>query len=226
MNSTENKLLSLGFLKGGIVEAIISTYDLEDVPDAAPMGVTLLDSGRVMLRPYTSTVTFTNLEARRCAVINISSDPLKFLRTALKEANPGGVLPREWFDDAKVVEAPRLKGSDAFVEVSLLQITTEHGKRANVTCNVELVEALAAPAKAYCRASSALIEAVIHATRVKEFTRLSQHDAARDHRELMSGYLRIVQRVAPESAYSAAAAELRSLVEHWGLDADQGKGAA
>jgi len=222
---TESTLLSLGFLKGGIIEAIISTCDAGGVPDAAPMGVTLLDSGRLLIRPYRSTVTFANLEAKRCAVVNLTQDPFLFLRTALKELNMDGALSREWFTEAKVVEAPRLRGSEAFLEVTVLQLTVEEPRRANAVCGVELVEAQAAPVRAYCRASSSLIEAAIHATRVKEFTRLGLKDLAHDHRELMNACLRVAERVAPDSPYSKAAAELFSLAQRWALDPSREKDA-
>ncbi|MEM2904575.1 MAG: DUF447 family protein [Candidatus Bathyarchaeia archaeon] len=218
----EKRLISMGFLKGGIVEAIISTYSLERVPDAAPMGATLLDHGKVLIRPYVSTVTFTNLKAKGCAVSNLTSDPFLFLRTALKEVNPR-VLPPEWFEEAKVVDAPRLKGLEAFVEVTVLESRLEEGKRADVICEAQLIEAFTVPAKAYCRASAALIEAAIHATRVKEFTRLGLHDLARDRRELMNASLSVVERVAAKSEYATAAARLISLVELWLREASQQK---
>lgn len=211
------QLRLLGFLEGGIVELIVSTYGETRVPGAAPMGATLLEGGRLLLRPYSVSTTFANLQSRRCAVLNITSDPMKFMRTALKELNPGGVLPEDWFEESKLVQAPRMKGSEAFVEVSAVQVSSEGANRAVVTCLVELVEVGGSPVRAYCRAVSALIEATIDATRVKQFASAGDSELARHHRESMERHLDLVLRVAPESVYSAAVSELRSVAERWSI---------
>ena len=45
-----------------------------------------------------------------------------YYKTAFKEANPDGVLPKEWFIKAQVVNAPKLGFAEATVEVSVTDL--------------------------------------------------------------------------------------------------------
>ena len=159
-------LTELGFSKGVIVETVVSTYSVDGQPNAAPMGVMMENSQRLVLRIYTSALTYSNLLAKRCAVVNVTSDPEVFYRTAFKEANPNGKLPMEWFGKADAVDAPSLRAADAHIEVTVENTAPLDSERVEVVCDVKLVQALKALPKVYSRASFATIEAVIHATRV------------------------------------------------------------
>jgi len=103
----------LGFLKGSIGETIVSTYSSDGQPNAAPMGVVIEGHERLLIRPYVSSLTYRNLQAKRCAVVNVTSNPEMFYLTAFKEANPDGKLSPELFEKAETVDAPRLRAADA-----------------------------------------------------------------------------------------------------------------
>lgn len=122
-----NNLAILGFSKKTIMETIVSTYNVEGPPNAAPMGVETEDMQRIVIRPYTSSLTYKNLQLKTCAVINVTSNPELYYRTAFKEVNPGGRVPGEWFGKAEAVDAPRLLLADAFIEVSVLNIKSLRG---------------------------------------------------------------------------------------------------
>jgi hypothetical protein len=211
-------LTDLGFSKGVIVETVVSTYSGDGQPNAAPMGVMMDSPQRVMLRIYTSALTYKNLQTKRCAVVNVTSDPELFYRTAFKEANPNGKLPQEWFEKAEAVDAPRLRTAEAHVEVSVVDMQPLDAERAEVLCDVKLVQTSTPVPKAYCRALFATIEAVVHATRVKVFIM----DADRQKREQALRLLEtirqchdVVNRVAPRSRYSEIMADLIHRADSW-----------
>jgi len=210
-------LANLGFLRETTVEVIVSTYGANGQPNAAPMGVRTEDMKHIVIRPYMSTVTYANLQSKRCAVINVTSNPELYYRTAFKEANPEGQMPSEWFEKAETVDAPRLCMADAFVEVSVVDIKSLGAERAEVLCDVKLVRASSLLPKAYCRATFATIEAIIHATRVKVFL-AEDEEKQREARRLMGlieHYHALVNRVAPNSNYSAIMADLTERINKW-----------
>lgn len=212
-----NKIASLGFLKNAIVETIVSTYTANGQPTAAPMGVKTEDVKHIVIRPYTSTLTYANLQSKRCAVINVTSNPEVYYRTAFKEANPGGKIPTEWFVKAETVDAPRLQMADAFVEVSVAASKLLGAERAEFLCDVHLIKASSLLPKAYCRAAFATIEAVIHTTRVKLFLADDSQKQEQAHRliELIEHYDAVVNRVAPDSRYSGIMADLTRRINSW-----------
>jgi hypothetical protein len=72
MSEVMNNLEDLGFIKGVILETIVSTYCLDGQPTAAPMGVMTMDMRYVIVKPYCSTLTFKNLYFQRDAVLNLA----------------------------------------------------------------------------------------------------------------------------------------------------------
>ncbi len=213
-------LVSLVFLENAIVETIVSTYDAKRQPTAAPMGVKVEGAKHIVVRPYTSTLTYTNLQSQRCAVVNVTSNPELYYRTAFKEANPKGRIPAEWFEKAETVDAPRLQLAEAFVEVSVVDIKSVGAERAEVLCDVKHITALRLLPKAYCRATFATIEAIIHATRVKLFLAGDKRKQEQAHKliELIEHYDAIVNRVAPNSRYSEIMTDLTQRISSWKVE--------
>ncbi len=212
---TEN-LADLGFSKGVIMETIISTYNAEEQPNAAPMGVTMDNPQCIAIRPYTSTLTYKNLQLKKCAVINVTANPELYYRTAFKETNPAGRIPQEWFEKAETVDAPKLLVADAHLEVSVIDISAFDAERVTALCQVKLVKAPKVLPTVYCRASSATIEAVIHATRVKVLIN-DKNEQKHVHNllEMIKNCNDIVNRVAPNSCYSEIMADLTRRIESW-----------
>jgi hypothetical protein len=212
-----NNLASLGFLRNAIMETIVSTYNANGQPTAAPMGVKTEDMRHVVIQPYTSTLTYTNLQSKRCAVINVTSNPELYYCTAFKEANPEGKIPPRWFEKAETVDAPRLRMADAFIEVSVANVRLLKNERAEVLCDVKSIKTSSLPPKAYSRATFATIEAIIHATRVKLFLAGDKQEQERAHRliELIQHYNMVVNRVAPNSRYSRIMTDLTRRVNSW-----------
>jgi hypothetical protein len=207
----------LGFHKGSIGETIVSTYDADGQPNAAPMGVVIESNERLLIRPYISSLTYRNLQAKRCAVVNVTSNPELFYFTAFKEANPDGKLAPDLFEKAETVDAPRLRAADATVEVSVAENGSFSTERAEFLCNVQLVKASKKLPKVYCRAQFATIEAIIHATRIKPFLRGNKQEQERAFRllELVEICQEVVNRTAPNSRYSEIMADLTQRIDLW-----------
>jgi hypothetical protein len=212
------KIADLGFSKEAIAETIASTYSMDGQPNAAPMGATTDNPQRLVLRIYTSSLTYKNLQSKRCAVVNVTSDPEIFYRTAFKEANPNGRLPQEWFEKAETVDAPRLRAADARIEVTVVDVTMLDAEKAEFTCEVKLVQESTVLPQAYCRASFATIEAIIHATRVKHFLLHGDRQKREEALKLLEKIRychNVVNRVAPHSRCSEIMEDLNQRVDSW-----------
>lgn len=211
------KLSDLGFLKGAVVETIVSTYNRDGSPNAAPMGATLKDEQHLAINLYNSSITLANIKSSRCAVVNLTGNIEVYHRTAFKEANPDGVLPREWFAKAEAVNAPKLCLAEATVEVSVADLAATDAEKTRAVFTVELVQAERMFPQVYCRAFGATLEAIIHATRVEALA------SDRKEQEHVGELLRKIQdcndlisRVAPNSPYSAVMADLMKRIDAWG----------
>jgi hypothetical protein len=212
------EITDLGFSEGAIVETVVSTYNAGGQANAAPMGAIMESPQRVVLRIYTSSVTYKNLQSKRCAVVNVTSDPEVFYRTAFKEANPNGRIPQEWFGKSETVDAPRLRTADAHIEVAVADMRPFDAERTEAICQVKLVQVSGVLPKAYCRALSATIEAIIHATRVKVFIKHAdrqKREQALKLLETIKDCKDIVNRVAPNSRYSEIMADLNQRIDSW-----------
>jgi hypothetical protein len=210
-------LYDLGFLKDTIGETIVSTYSADGQPTAAPMGVVMKSNEQVIIRPFISSLTYKNIQTKKCAVANVTSNPELVYLTAFKEANPDGKLPPNLFQKAETVDAPRLRAADATVEVSVDETGSFSTERAEFLCNVQLVKASKKLPKVYCRAQFATIEAIIHATRIKLFLRGDKQEQKQAIKllELVNVCEHIVERTAPNSRYSEIIADLTGSISLW-----------
>jgi len=142
-----------------IIEAIVTTLDAGGRCNPAPMGVVPLsgEGGRILLRPFKATHTFSNLKETGFAVVNMSWDGALYVYTALgdpellvfpAEKIPGRVLRDHW----------------GYWEVAVEELK-EAGERAAVTCRI-VKEVAREGIGAFNRAQAALIEGAILATRL------------------------------------------------------------
>ena len=210
------KLTDLGFSKGIIFETILSTYNRDGSPNAAPMGAIMQDNQTLTINLFNSSQTHRNLESNKCAVINLTSNVEIFYRTAFKEANPDGKLPKEWFMKAEAVNAPKLRVADATVDVAVTNMEPISIEKTKALFKVERVSATQKCPQVYCRAMSANLEAIIHATRVKAFiTDKSKQQQVEQLLEMIKNCNDVVHRTAPHSQYSAVMADLTKMIDSW-----------
>lgn len=199
---SRTSLDEMGFVKNWIVETIVSTYDGNHVPRAAPMGATMVGRNRLTLKPYTNTATYRNLREKECGVVNITSEPLSYFKTLFKNFYRRSEGFHRMFEQADSVDAPRLKEANAYAEVQVLDIM-EQGERATVLCSVVNAKINEPPpVRAYSRASFAVIESLIHYTRVQVFQAKGEQARAEALIHLIQHYYDLVRRIAPDSPYS------------------------
>ena len=127
-------------------------------------------------------------------------------------------MPQDWFEKAEVVDAPRLRAADAFIEVAVAGIQPFDSERADVVYEAKLVQASSVLPKAYSRALFATIEAIVHATRVKAFIRHADKQKREQALKLIETIREcnnVVNRVAPNSRYSEIMADLNQRIDSW-----------
>ena len=211
-------LADLGFSEGVTVETIVSTYNADGQANAAPMGAIMTSPQHIVIRIYTSSLTYKNLQSKKCAVVNVTSDPEIFYRTAFKEANPNGEIPQELFVKGKTVDAPILRAAESHIEVAVVDITPIDTERVEVSCDVKLIQTSSVLPKVYCRALFATIEAIIHATRVEAFLVHSDRQKREQALKLLEAIREcndVVNRVASNSRYSEIMADLNHRIDSW-----------
>jgi hypothetical protein len=210
------KLTDLGFSEGIISETIVSTYGRDGKPNAAPMGVFMEDEQHLAINLFNSSSTLRNLQANSCAVINLTSNIEVFYKTAFKEANLSAKLPEEWFEQAKDVNAPRLCFADASIDVSVDELISVGTEKTRALLHIGKIHAKRKFPQAHCRALSATLEAIIHATRVKA---LLNNKREQNHVSKLLKTIddcnKVVNRVAPNSSYSLVMADLLKRIDSW-----------
>lgn len=207
-------LEKLGFIKGMTFESIVSTYSHGGRPNAAPMGITSEDMKHVIISPFKRTQTYKNINNKGCAVVNFIANPTTFYQTAFKDEGTVNTHVNNFFEKATVVDAPRLKKIDAFLEVSAVE-STDDGTRGMIIGRVVHWKIFPSRFRPYCRGAFAVIEAVIHATRIREFLALGNEADAGRLIELVEYYQRLIERVAPNSEYAKTVDEIMARIEVW-----------
>jgi hypothetical protein len=213
------KLADLGFCEGEIYETIMTTFKPNGTPNAAPMGVTLQNQ-QIALNIFNTSQTLKNLKATKSAVINITSNIDLFYKSAIKEANPNGKLPQDWFTQAETVNAPKLASADATIEISLANTTPIDTQKTKATCNIKQINASKNYPQTFCRAKPAVIEAVIHATRVKALiNNPQQQEYVKKLLQLIENCQDTVNRSAPNTHYTEIMADLQKRIAKWRVQA-------
>jgi len=209
------KLSDLGFSKSLIVETIVSTFNSDGTPNAAPMGAIMENEQTLALNIFNTSETNRNLKCTKCAAINITNDIEIFYKTAFKQKKPRGNLPQDWFSKSEMIDAPLLSCANATIEVTIInQIFFEEKTR--FTCQVESINSVKVYPRIYCRAFGACIEAIVHATRVQDFIGdLNKEEYVSKLLDLIGDCNEVVNRVAPNSIYSLVMSDLLEQIDSW-----------
>ena len=144
-----------------IIETIFSTLDSAGRPNFAPMGLEWSDD-MVTVRPYRNTDTCRNLLFTGYGVANVADDVLAYARCALY----GDVLPHF---PARKIPGVVFEGTCSWRE---MEVVSRDGSdnRAEVQCRI-LHSEKQKDFLGFCRASNAVIEAIILATRLAFYDR-------------------------------------------------------
>jgi len=210
------KLADLGFSKGIIFETIVSTYNLDGSPNAAPMGVTMLNHEILAIDIYDSSQTSCNLKTNRSAVINLTIAIELFYKTAFKETNPKGKLPLDLFQRTAKINAPKLLLADATIDVSIVNMDPVGEEKTRFFCKVEGINAVMTYPQVHCRAMPATLEAIVHATRIKVYANDEKKKEQVNHLlQTINNCSDVVNRTAPNSTCSAVMADLMKRIDSW-----------
>jgi len=203
---SKHLLRRVGLKVGHIYEGIVCTWNPDNTPNAAPMGITPLRGGKVAIRPYTDTATYRNLLRTGCATINFCSDLLLYYFSALKFLK--GERLKGMFKRSDTIDSPELRKADVVLSVSVERIIGEGEKRALFEC---LILSIKGPkvkrVEPYSRAPHALMECVIHATRIRPYAESDLNEAKR-LLALIEHHRSVISRVAKHSKYAQAADEI------------------
>jgi uncharacterized protein len=150
-----------------LIETIFSTQDSSGQPNFAPMGINLSD-GEIIVRPFRNTQTYRNILATGYGVVNLTDDVLAYVQSALFNV----LLPH-----FKAQEVPGIvfQRTCSWREVKVIS-HNDTLDRSEVRCQ-EIYRGRQSDFLGFCRASNAVIEATILATRVNLYT---QEDVLKD----------------------------------------------
>lgn len=139
-----------------IIETIFSTLDETGRPNFAPMGV---EWGKecVLVRPFRSSITFRNLASGGYGVANLSDDVLAFVRCALYDE----ILPSF---PATTIQGEVFQDACSWIELAVDSMGGSE-ERAEFRCRI-LHRGRMKDFLGFCRASNAVIEAAILASRI------------------------------------------------------------
>lgn len=212
---SSDELSKLGFVKKGIVEVIVSSFDDNKHPHAAPMGAYTEDMGSIILMVYKTSHTYKNLMNKKMGVVNITSNPSLFHYTLFKDLNKDGKLPKEWFHLASIVDAPLMVNVEASIEIRIIKID-ELNEKARMLCRVEKILINERNAlQAYNRAKSAVIESLIHASRIEIYLAAGKKNQVKELIKLINHYDKIINKVAPDSKYTDIMKDIQNRILKW-----------
>jgi len=214
MTVSLRQLSLLGFVVGDVVETIVTTQSSNEVPNAAPMGVWIDTGDELTLHPYEGTTTAENIEHTGLAVINVTHNPQVFFATAFKEELPGLKIPL--FETAKTINAPRLQGMSAYLEVETISKHTDEpsARFQEYSCSLKHLEIAVPFPLVHSRARCAAIECIIHATRIRALHRVDQGIT----QKLLSKINELhdtVKRIAPGSPSATLIQKVIDLLPQW-----------
>lgn len=200
-----SSLAEIGLTEESPAEVVLTTFSTSRRPHASVMGVWAREKLNVVLEVFTDTETFQNLFQSKAAVINIVRDVELLSSIALRDLlgfDEGSLK----FERSKHVNAPRLEGADAWVEVKVKGVRKEKisdevgiSEVAKVTARVKNIEVLNPGARPFKRSELFAIEAAVLTTRIKEAIKNDRRGTAKRLFLELKEYQRRCRRVAPRS---------------------------
>jgi hypothetical protein len=112
----------MGFTPGRIIESIVTTYNTDGSPNAAPIGIYPISNNEIEMNIRTTTDTHSNLLRTGGCVVNVVFDPLLFLKCGLLGSGKGEAENEVASSDvtpADNVDAPVLKDANAWIEAKM-----------------------------------------------------------------------------------------------------------
>lgn len=196
---------------GETYEIILSTYCDEGQPNAAPMGIKFIRKKRVFIKLFKGTRTLNNIMKRRCAIANVTNDPFLFYKTTFKEKNQ---LSPNYFSRSKIIDAPYLRSADGYIQMTLG--TCKHKRNyVETEFHIKRINLKKTRSDLYSRGAHAVIETIIHSTRIKEFLAKGKTKKTNNLIQLVNHYKELIQRVSPDSDYEKIINEIQNRINKW-----------
>ena len=115
-----------------IYEAIVTTYNQENQPNAAPMGFIVDKENQVIIRVYKETDTYKNLQNQRECIINLTNDPDLFVKSTLFQ----DLLTDDFYIKSTLINAPILKDCKKNHIALKVEKETEEEERGIFYCKI------------------------------------------------------------------------------------------
>ncbi|MEM1992150.1 MAG: DUF447 family protein [Nitrososphaerota archaeon] len=193
-----------------VVYECILTTKAGDEANAAPMGVVFEDDA-MLLRPFKNTKSYRLLTRAPYGVINFTDDVEIFYITAFDTK----IGFNELFTSSISVPVPSLTNAYARLEFVVEGLVSEDDERAVFRCKVLKALWKRREAKPYTRAEYAIIESLIHATRIKFFLERGMTQEAIQLALFIKHYDALISRIAPNTIYSSIMNKLKVLISSW-----------
>ncbi len=196
MTIYEFSLEKLGIKEGIIYEAIATTSDKQNTPNAAPVGF-VHNKKRITLKLFKNTRTYRNILDTQLCTLNLCNDGILFFYTAFKE------ITEEKINLEKKGNYFHLVGAGACIDLETEQIKNIDNDRDLIICRIKRITIYKPHINkiALTRADTALIEATIHATRIPVFLEKNDTDKVRRLITLINHYSSVINRVSPRTEY-------------------------
>lgn len=206
-------LEDLGLNEESPAEIVLTTFGQNGEPHASTIGVRACGKSGVALEVFTDTRTFKNLIGSKAAVINVVRDAGILAYLALKN-----LLRFKYelnFINSKYVNAPRLEGADAFVEIEVKNMRREKisntlgtSEVAHFRAKIKHIDIRVSGARPFKRSEAFVIESAVLATKVLEAMKRGKEEiASKLFREIVE-YREKCERVASGSKDSRIIAEI------------------
>lgn len=202
----DKNLIKKIFKPNIIYEGILTCFKNKKI-HIASMGFTFNENFDLIIKPFKETETYKIIKEKKKAIINVVNDArLFYTATYEKEINK---------NEAKLsrkLKLPRLKYSNLYIECKLKKII-ENETRASFIMEPIYIYSRKTYVKPYTRAEFALIEALIHSTRIKVFLNFKMYDEVDKLISLIDHYSKLIQRIAPKSEYEKIMEKINRIVE-------------
>jgi hypothetical protein len=128
----------MGFVEGRILEAIVTTYNTDKSPNAAPIGIYPVSESEIVMDVHKPTDTRSNMLRTGACVVNVVFDPLLFIKCAILGSGKGereNEVAQSDVIPAESVDAPSLKEANAWIELKMQ--SSEEKKRLDMDGEME-----------------------------------------------------------------------------------------
>jgi hypothetical protein len=178
-------------------EILLTTIDINNNPNTAPMGVKL-SNNFLIIEPYTSTDTYSNIARGSDLVINVTSDSILYYSSLLRPEKLN-------YSKARHVNSFIINGNiDMYIEGRVMKIENISSIRARVVIDpIDIYEGEGSNA-AYSRANNALIEALVYYTKLQPLIIQGQHHQVMETYQRIKDLVALINRLGSSELKEAA----------------------